>query len=324
MRQLVEKADHPDGSADLALAGIGPVTPNDSPEKAKPSFWMMAFESLKRDPIFWIGVFALAIPSLYGVARHGWGTDQGAHAPIVFATGAWLIAINAKRAREVAKPGGLAITLIWLIPSLLLYAAATITGLTEVAALGAYSAAVAILFSNGGTAALKVLWYPLLYGLFLIPPPDSLVDTLTQPVKIATSEVVVSMLSMLSYPIAGSGVSIVIGQYELLVAAACAGLNSLISLTAIGTFYIYILHNANWRYMLVLMVAVLPIAILANFIRVVILVLLTYHAGEAAAQGFLHEFAGLFMFSVALLTIFGLDKLATPLRNYLEPREKLK
>jgi hypothetical protein len=43
------------------------------------------------------------------------------------------------------------------------------------------------------------------------------------------------------------------------------------------------------------------------------LVLVTYYLGDAAAQGFLHDFAGLLMFSVALLTIFGADKIAAPL-----------
>ena len=41
--------------------------------------------------------------------------------------------------------------------------------------------------------------------------------------------------------------------------------------------------------------------------------LITYHLGDAAAQGFLHDFAGLLMFAVALFTIFGIDKLAAPL-----------
>jgi exosortase/archaeosortase family protein len=59
--------------------------------------------------------------------------------------------------------------------------------------------------------------------------------------------------------------------------------------------------------------AAIPVAVISNFARVVALVLITYHFGDAAGQGFLHDFAGLLMFSVALLTIFGIDKLLTPL-----------
>jgi exosortase/archaeosortase family protein len=53
----------------------------------------------------------------------------------------------------------------------------------------------------------------------------------------------------------------------------------------------------------------------ANFVRVIILVLITYYFGEAAAQGFLHDLAGLTLFAVALATIFAIDRIASPFLN---------
>jgi exosortase/archaeosortase family protein len=88
---------------------------------------------------------------------------------------------------------------------------------------------------------------------------------------------------------------------------ACAGLNSLFSLTAISLFYIYLRHNASWRYALFLLLLVVPIAVFANIMRVIILVLITHYWGEAAAQGFLHNSAGMLMFVIALLGIFAID-----------------
>ena len=60
-----------------------------------------------------------------------------------------------------------------------------------------------------------------------------------------------------------------------------------------------------------------PIAIAANMIRVAALVLITYHFGNAAAQGYLHNFAGMVTFTSALLFIFLVDKILTPVRNSL-------
>ena len=57
----------------------------------------------------------------------------------------------------------------------------------------------------------------------------------------------------------------------------------------------------------------IPIAVFSNFIRVIVLILITYYLGEAAAQGFLHDFAGLTMFAVALLTVFVIDSIFTRL-----------
>ena len=59
--------------------------------------------------------------------------------------------------------------------------------------------------------------------------------------------------------------------------------------------------------------SVIPIAVFSNFVRVLILVLITYYLGESAAQGFLHDFAGLTMFAVALLTVFVIDSIFTRL-----------
>ncbi len=264
-----------------------------------------------RAPIFWIGVAALAGPTLLDLAARGWGTDQAAHAPIVFATAIWLFALSGRQAIAAMRAPPAWRAALALAPGLILYAAARITGLLEVRGLAAYISLVAILYAVGGKRVLAVLWFPILYSLFLIPIPDSFVDIATQPVKLYISKSVVGLLAWFGYPVATSGVSIYIGQFELLIAAACAGLNSLISLTAIGSFYVYLRHNASWRYTLLLVALIFPIAVFANFLRVMILVLLTYHAGEAVAQGFLHEAAGLFMFVVAVLTIFLVDKIFT-------------
>ena len=67
-------------------------------------------------------------------------------------------------------------------------------------------------------------------------------------------------------------------------------------------------------------VAAIPVAIISNFVRVIVLVLVTYYLGDAAAQGFLHDFAGLLMFSVALLAIFGLISL--PNRSFTRLRRE--
>jgi len=122
----------------------------------------------------------------------------------------------------------------------------------------------------------------------------------------------VSLLHAAGYPVASSGVTIQIGQYQLLVAAACAGLNSIVTLAALCLFYVYLRHRTNFTAFLVVALAAIPVAMFSNFVRVIVQVLVTYYLGEAAAQGFVHDFAGLLMFAVALVTIFAVDQAATP------------
>ena len=73
-----------------------------------------------------------------------------------------------------------------------------------------------------------------------------------------------------------------------------------------------------WRYSLLLVALVIPIAIVANIIRIVTLVLLTYFFGDAVAQGFLHMAAGIFLFVTALLLVFAVDSLLS--RLILKPK----
>lgn len=277
-------------------------------------------DQLRRNWLLWAGVLLFAIPTFVSVAQISWSTEQGAHGPIVLATGMWLVALRWREAVAVWRPGSPLITAALLVPMLVIFTFARITDILEVEGFAMYLALVAVFYCYAGAATLRVLWFPLVYFLFLFPPPDTLVWALTQPLKLGISAAAVNLLALFGYPVGRSGVMIQVDQYQLLVAAACAGLNSLISLSAIGLFYVYIRHNANWRYAALLMIAIVPVAILANFIRVLLLVLITYHFGDAAAQGFLHNFAGVTMFAVSVLGIFGVDALAAPLRDRLGRR----
>lgn len=258
-----------------------------------------------------VGVGIILLPTMIQVARFNWTTEQGGHGPIVLATGAWLLWRELKSSRAERRPGNLALGLSLLVPFLAIYGLARVTGILEIEALAMYAALISGLYLLLGGKLVRSIWFPLIYLALALPPPDSVVAAITQPIKIAISQWAVSLLHGLGYPIASSGVMIQIAQYELLVAAACAGLNSIISLGAICLFYGYLRHRSNFLAFAVIALSVIPIAVFSNFVRVLILILITYYLGEAAAQGFLHDFAGLTMFAVALLTVFVIDSVFT-------------
>jgi exosortase/archaeosortase family protein len=113
--------------------------------------------------------------------------------------------------------------------------------------------------------------------------------------------------------VARAGVVMQVGQYQLLVADACAGLNSMFTLESLGLLYMNIMaYTSRWRNVL-LAVLIIPISFVANVVRVVILILVTYHFGDAAGQGFVHGFAGMVLFLVALVLILMVDSLLSRL-----------
>lgn len=279
------------------------------PGSEKPARFTLSLGTI----ILIVGLALFAIPTMLFVMRESWSGEEGAHGPIVLATGLWLLHrqwTESKHLRTAANPVLFWSLLLVLIPLLVF---ARITQIVEIEGYMMYAVLLTVLYSLIGARALKALWFPLFYLAFMFPPPETVVAAVTVPMKMWLSEAAVGFLQLFDYPIGGEGVRIYIGQYELLVAAACSGINSIISLAAISLFYIYMRHQAEWRYALMLVLFIVPVALIANFFRVLILILLTYHVGEAAAQGFLHNFAGLVMFAIALVTIFGIDIMLKPI-----------
>ena len=116
------------------------------------------------------------------------------------------------------------------------------------------------------------------------------------------------------------GVMLSIGQYQLLVADACSGLHSMFSLSALGSLYLYMMARKSWLRNAVILAAIIPIAILANILRVIVLVLVTYYFGDAAGRGFLHGFAGMVLFIAALFLLVGIDTTLGFVGKWLFPR----
>jgi exosortase len=165
-----------------------------------------------------------------------------------------------------------------------------------------------ILLLAGGPL-LRALAFPLGFLLFAVPAPDWMLDAATVPLKVLISDLVTRMLYGAGYPIAQNGVMIMIGPYQVLVKDACSGMNSIFALSALGVFYACVLRRDSKVRSLFLLLALLPIAITANFIRVLTLVLLAYYAGVDALEGSLHGLTGIGLFILALTLFYLFDKL---------------
>lgn len=306
MNEIVHPTSRVAVPTDVAIGAGGSTLPNAG--GTDPG----RFLSLSALIVLVIGALAVALPTMRTVAQESWSTEQGAHGPIVLLTGVWLLFRAWKHAGPIAPPP------VWrpaviMVPMLALFVVARISQIVEVEGYIMYAVLLTALYALVGGAMMRRLAFPLIYMAFVFPPPDTVVYALTLPMKIIITKGAVGLLSMIGYPVGSSGVWIQIGQYQLLVAAACAGLNSIISLSVLSTFYIYIRHAGDVMRALVLALFIVPVAMAANFVRVLILILLTYHAGEAAAQGFLHNFAGMTMFVAALLIMFAIDTAVSPL-----------
>ena len=257
------------------------------------------------------------VPTLIRTGQQAWTKESGVQGPLVLATALWLLWRRWDDLKAYARPGSLPIAGGIGLFAAAVYAFGRAYGFLSVEVGALLLGLFAVAYAYFGREALARSWFPILYLAFVIPMPGWVTDAATGTLKIYVSEIAAWVLSQFGYPIARVGVTLYIDQYQLLVEDACAGLNGLVSLIAMGLFYIYLLYDASWRYAAVLMTLLVPIAIAANIIRVIILVLITYYFGDAAAQGYLHGTAGIVTFVAALLLTFAIDWALSPLRRRL-------
>lgn len=264
-------------------------------------------------PEWWpilLGMLAMYVPTFYDLLNGLWTTEEQAHGPIIFILASWLIYRQWPRMMEKSE-GQPSSVVGWIVfaMALMLY----IIGRSQEIMLFEMSSFIfmlaAILLVKRGGKALKVMWFPLFFLLFMIPLPGTVVSMLTMPMKMAVSYVTENILYWAGYPIARNGVILQIGQYQLLVADACAGLQTLLTLESLGLFYLNVVHHTSIFRNVALAILIVPISFIANVIRVITLTLVTYYFGDEAGQGFMHGFAGMVLFLSALILIIGADNL---------------
>lgn len=254
------------------------------------------------------GLALLFVPSLHDLLRGPWSTEEQGHGPIILALALWLLWRKWPAVVAAAVPAGApAAASVPLLVGLILYALGRSQHILmfEIGAIPVVLAA--LIWTVFGAAALRQVWFAFFFMLFMVPLPGELVAALTLPMKMVVSFATETVLFAVGYPISRAGVILQIGQYQLLVADACAGLQTLLTLEALGLFYLNLKPHTSAVRNLVLALLIVPISFCANVIRVIVLTLITYHAGSSAGQGFLHSFAGIVLFLTALMLIMSAD-----------------
>ncbi len=259
-----------------------------------------------------LGLVVMYAPS-YARAWQGiWQTDEFGHGPLIACIVAWLLWRERGALRSVAIRPASVLGFGLLAAGALLYVAGRTMSIASAEFLSQWLMVGSVLSLLGSAGVWRRTWFAWCYLLFMVPLPASLVESMTGPLKHAISVLVVDGLYAAGYPIARSGVMITVGPYQLLVADACSGLNSMFSLAALGTLFTHLVaRGRSWQHNAALVLSIVPIAFVANVLRVVTLVLVTYHLGDEAGQGFLHGAAGLVLMVVALLFFMVLDRALT-------------
>lgn len=157
----------------------------------------------------------------------------------------------------------------------------------------------------GGWPWLKELAFPIGLLFFALPIPNIVFNQIAFPLQLIASDYATRAIKLFGIPALREGNVIELAQMKLQVVEACSGIRSLVSLTALAFVYAYFFESKWWR-RIVLVVAVIPIAVIANAARVAITGVLAHHYGIKSAEGFMHGFSGLAVFMVAVALLLAL------------------
>jgi exosortase len=181
----------------------------------------------------------------------------------------------------------------------------------------AFSLVGSILYLCGFTT-LRLLAYPLLLLLMMFPLPGFVLERVTLPLQFLASSLAEHSLEWLGYSVLREGNILHLPGQTLSVAEACSGLRSLLALTFIAQAYVYLFDERPWM-RLVIAVAVIPVAVIANSIRIVMSAIAGSYRKEWA-EGYFHASTGWVMFAVAFLGIVVAHILAGKIHDAIRTR----
>ena len=170
--------------------------------------------------------------------------------------------------------------------------------LTRVSLIGVIAGTVVFM---AGWPHARVLRFPLAFLLLMIPLPAIVFNQIAFPLQLFASRFGVAVMQLANVPVLREGNVITLANTTLEVAEACSGIRSLISLLTLGIVYGYFTETRPWA-RLVIALSTVPIAIVANGLRVAGTGILAHTRGADVALGFFHTFSGWLVF----LAAFGL------------------
>jgi exosortase len=171
----------------------------------------------------------------------------------------------------------------------------------------------------GGVVALlwgaRTLWWaaaPLAFLVFMVPLPYTVEKWMAEPLQAISTKISTVGLQLLLFPAISQGNTILVGEETLEVARACSGLRIFMGIAAMA-FAFLLLCPRPWLTRAVILAAILPIALLANSIRIVVTGILYQSGWGEMARDLSHDLAGWFMIPLAMglfgLTLVYLDRL---------------
>jgi len=159
-----------------------------------------------------------------------------------------------------------------------------------------------------GMNAVRRLWFPLVFLLFMVPLHSMIIMTLNFNLKMLVAAWATKIVKAIGVMASYSGSTLYLSNGKtLLVGDVCSGLRTLISLIAFGSIYAYVCKlKGAWK--LAICAMIVPVAVVSNCLRIVSLIIVAHIWDAEVATGWFHDTSGIVIFILAFLFLFGIEK----------------
>ena len=251
------------------------------------------------------GAFALPLREFATYARH---SDVHSYVLLIPFVTAYLIYIRWKQlSRELSSAWGYAL-LLAAIGTGALFASLHFTKLGQndymtLIAVSFVCFVIAGTFLFLGSKWARSAMFPLFFLAFMIPLPEAAVDSLEDASKNASAGVANWLFLITGTPFLRTGTIFQLPGITITVAKECSGIRSSLVLVITSLLAANMFLRTRWRRAL-LVGAVIPLGLLRNGLRILVISLLCVHIGPEMINSVIHRRGGPFFFAASLIPLF--------------------
>lgn len=261
--------------------------------------------SLQEAALLFLMLVVLYVPVFRGLID-GWNIKpEASHGYLILPISLFLVWQNRERLTQY-EPEGEKLGLVLILSGLSLYFVGVIAEISTLSNISLLFNVFGILLSILGRKITRVLIFPVIFLVFMIPVPDVIYVSLTAPLKLFVSAVSSNIMQLLGIPVMREGNIFYLANISFEVVEACSGLRSLISYLVLSTLLAYFLPPNTMGKKVLLVAITLPTALLVNILRIVITGFLSNRWGKKMAEGFFHESSGIMLFFIGASMLFGI------------------
>jgi len=244
---------------------------------------------------------AIYAPTFISLSERFLATDSYySHGFLVPLVSAYLIWRKRKRLKELLPAQPCKSGLVLLAGGLLLHLISTVLKIN----FGSYFSLLIVLVGLAlylfGKTITRELLFPLAFLIFMLPLPSVIIIAVSFKMKLIAAQLASLAVNLMGIPTTRGGSTIYLPGSFLLVGDPCSGLRSLISLLALGALFTQFISGGLSR-KITLFLSSIPLALISNVLRIILLLLVTHIYGKKVALGFFHDFSGMLVFVFAFI-----------------------